>query len=141
MAASALVEFVIKWAEQNGQLPAKVQQDIDRLTRSGAGGGSSMDRLGEAFQRLERREPTQLLRRARMEIEGLVASAVGAEGPLGRLGASLALMGSGGATGLAAITGFAALGLEIKGVVDYTESLTGSFERLSALFAPAGAMG
>jgi hypothetical protein len=111
------------------------------LTRIGGATGTLTDRMGNAFQRLEAREPTMVLRRVRGEIEMLAASALGSTGPLGRLAASLAMFGIGSTTGLVAVAGLAAIGFEMKKIIDYSDGLDKNLLKLNTTLAGGGRAG
>jgi hypothetical protein len=102
----AVVEFLLKWSEQGGQLPDKVKRDLDRMGQGVGQATTITDRLGLAFTKLERNEPTQALRRVRGVVEELGLGAVGASGKLGQMGFALASLG-----GPAALTTVAGVGL------------------------------
>lgn len=138
----AVVEFLLKWSESGGQLPEKVKRDLDRMGQSGSQAGSITDRLGDAFTRLEKREPTMVLRRARVAMEDLGAEALDATGPLGRFAVSLASLAPGGTVGAGAIAGTVAIGFEIKKLIDLSgelEKQMGAATDSIAHFGGAGA--
>jgi hypothetical protein len=104
----------------------------------GAGGGgaaSSVDRLGTAFERFEQRGPTRIIRQASFAFESLAASAIGVEGPVGRVAATMLQFGIGGGVGLVAIGGFAAIGGAIKQTIDYADQLDASLRAMSTTLA------
>lgn len=133
----AVVEFLLKWSESGGQLPDKVKRDLDRMGQSTGQAVSITDRLGQAFTRLERRQPTMFIRQFSTTIDGLAQSALGATGPIGRLGASFISLGPGGIATTAAIAGLGLIGLaykqsakEANEYIDITEKAIDATRRL-----------
>jgi hypothetical protein len=114
----------------------RVQQELLNL-RAGATAtaGTLSEQLGQAFQRLERHEPTLVMRQLRGTIDDIAASAIGAHGPVGRLAVSLAGLAPGGALTLGVIGGLAAIGLEIKAIVGFTDALERSLFKANQQFA------
>lgn len=134
----AVVQFLIEYAEKGGNLPEKVKRDLDRMGQASTQAGTLTDRLGQAFSNLERREPTMVMRRARLALEELGASAIGAQGPLGRLAVSFASLGTGGGVGLVAIAGLAGIGFEIKTLVGLSDALEKSMTKATDAIASFG---
>ncbi len=91
--------------------------------------------LGGAFQRFERREPAMAVRDLRFAMNELAASATGLSPGLARIISTFAQLGIGGAIGIGAVAGVAAIGVEIKGIIDYTNSLDRNLEAINAKFA------
>lgn len=121
----ALVKIEFGVVNETGAANAakRVRQELLNLKDGAtATSGTLTDRLGAAFQRLERREPLLVMRQIRGAVDELALSAVGAAGPFGRLAFSLASLG-GGPILLGAIGGFAALALEVKTLVGFTDAL------------------
>lgn len=100
----------------NTALPelSKTEQAIVHLSSTAQSQVGGMSRFSAAFSRLEAREPSMALRQLRTNMEGLALSGIGAEGPVGRLGAALGLLGAGTGVGLVALGGIAAITLAIK---------------------------
>lgn len=131
------VELAVRWTEAGQNIPDKTVAGLQKI--KGAAGEAAPaigDRMSQAFARLEAREPTMVLRRARMAIEEMAMSAVGATGPLGRLGATMALMG--GPTTLGLVAGFAAVGLEVKSLLEFNDKLDKQLVGLNTKFATLG---
>ncbi len=105
------VSLALRWQESGADIPQRTATDLRNLEHAAAGArGELGDRLATAFARLEAREPTMALRRTALAIESLAGSALGATGPLARLGEVGLLLGAGTGTGLAIETGIAAIG-------------------------------
>ncbi len=119
----AVVEFLLKWSEQGGQLPEKVKRDLDRMGGSTRDAASITDRLGDAFGRLEKREPTMVLRRARTEVASLATSVIGARNPIAGLVTDFTLM-AGGAAAFGTAIGSAGLVLSIRAMVSPMAEMT-----------------
>ena len=131
----AVVEFLLQWSEQGGQLPEKVKRDLDRMGQSSSRATSITDKLGQALTRLERREPPLFMRQIRGAVDNLAASAIGATGPVGRLAVSLAGLAPGGALTLAGLGGLAVLGLEIKALVNVIADMEKGLRAANSEFA------
>lgn len=99
------------------------------------------DRLTAALGRMERSEPTRALRSTRTAVDELAASAAGLSPALSRVIANFAQMGIGGVTGLAAVGGIAAIGLEIKKIIDIVPELETKFRKMNEEFAKMGGPG
>ncbi len=100
-----------------------------------------ISRIDQAFARLERSQPTMALRSTRRAIDELAVAATGLHPALGRVLATFAEFGIGGTTGLAAVGGFAAIGLEIKYLINYAGALDEKLLKLNTTLAqgtPAG---
>ena len=123
-------------AGQNTAIPAlqRTGEEIAKVARGAGAGLSPLQRLGQATARHEAREPGLVLRQLRSGVEELAASAVGASGPVGRLGASLALLLPGGGLTLVGVGAFAAVGLGIKQVIDFSDQLDGTLAKLNQRF-------
>src|SRR5258706_10493717 len=94
------VELLLRWGEAGAEVPTRARASLAALQGvTDAGAVPAMDRLGKAFQMLEAREPTFLVRRAAFAVNALAAEAMGGTGPLGHLAASFARFGIGGAEG------------------------------------------
>src|SRR5260370_29603675 len=110
---------------------ARAARDGLKELETGAGATSTrFDQLGTAFQRFEAREPSMVVRRTALALEGLGASAVGAQGQLGRLGATFALF-----AGPEAAAGLAAAGLATAAYRVWTQDardLAGQHTKLAA---------
>ena len=131
----AVIEFLLQWSEKGGNLPDKVKRDLDRMGRSGHDASSVTDRLGLAFERLEKREPTFAVRRIRMAVEDLSTTAIGATGPLGRLAASFASLIPGGTWTLATIGGVAGLVVEFKKLIGQGDAIEATLLKANQGFA------
>ncbi len=131
------VDIVVRWSEAGQNIPEKTAAGL-RGIKAAAGEAAPAigDRMSQAFARLEAREPTMVLRRARFAIEELTASAIGSTGPVGRLGASIAMLG--GATATVAIAGFAGIALEVKGLLEFNDKLDKQLQGLNTKFATLG---
>jgi hypothetical protein len=89
-------------------------EEIARVAAGATGGLSPIQKLSKAMVLAEGREGSLVLRELRGAVTGLGAEALGASGPLGRLGVTLAEFGIGGGVGLAAVAGIAAIGYAWK---------------------------
>lgn len=138
MAGNAIVEFLLKWSEQGGQLPEKVKRDLDQMSRGGQQARSVVEELGAAFQRVEKNEPTLAVRRVRAAVEELAASAAGATGPMGRLIGTLGALGGGGALTLGVIAGIAGIAVEVKSLTDLAGKLEEAMTKASDAIAGLG---
>jgi len=131
------VDIAVRWTEAGQNIPAKVKTDLAGLkTAAGEAAPAIGDRMSQAFARLEAREPTMVLRRARLAMEELTVSAVGMTGPAGRLAASFAMLG--GATLTGAIAGAAGLAIEFKDLLEFSGKLDKQLEALNTKFATLG---
>jgi hypothetical protein len=131
------VSLAIRWAEAGGDVPARATASMRALEAAANSAAPALsDRLGGAFASLERREPTMVMRRSALALEALSASAVGASGPLGRVGASFALLG--GPEGIAALAAVAGAG---EGLRLLTRDATETAEAVSKLTEKLGAVG
>lgn len=138
-APESRVGINIDWGETGSGVVDKATKELQGLGGAGGEAGASLeDRLGQAFTHLEAREPTMVLRRARMAIEELGASALGVTGPVGRMGASLAMLAPGGALTLGAIGGLAGIGFEIKKIIDLSGEIDATLTRGAEGFAKMG---
>src|SRR2546422_11780119 len=87
------VDIAVRWAEAGQDIPAKTAAHLQNLKGAAAGASGEIgDRMTQAFVRLEAREPTMVLRRARLAVEELGASAIGVQGPMGRLAAAFRML-------------------------------------------------
>jgi hypothetical protein len=136
------VDLLVRWTEGGGDVPTRTATHLRNLKHAADEAAPSVgERMETAFQRLEAREPTMVLRRSAFALEALAASSVAASGPLGRLAATLPLLG--GAWGIAAVAAFAAVGLAIRALTsDMKEFVEGTLSPLggqlqTALLGPA----
>lgn len=136
------LELAIRWSERESHIPAQVAAHLRGLGQAATAAAPEIgDRMGQAFARLEAREPTMVLRRVRFAIEEMAASAIGATGPAGRLAGSLALLMPGGAVALGAVAGLAGIGVEIKSLVEYSGQLEEALQKVNTEFASLGGAG
>lgn len=138
--ASATFDKIGTSADHMGERLATMAGHMGDAAKRGLGPGADAighfgDRFENAFERLEKREPTLLLRRVQLAMEEMGASAVGVEGPMGRLIASMALMAPGSEIGFGIVAGLGAVAGEIHSVLDFTNSLDSALERLNMKFA------
>ncbi len=109
------VDLAVRWHEAGADVPTRTAVHLRNLKHAADDAAPSVgERMAQAFQRLEAREPTMVLRRSAFALEALAASSVAAQGPLGRLAATLPLLG--GAWGIVAVAAFAAVGAAIHAV-------------------------
>lgn len=94
-----------------------------RVVVQGNEAEAGLTRISGALGRLERGEPTMALRATRRAIDEMAIAATGLHPVLGRVASTLAEFGIGGAVGLGAVAGFAAIGLEIKTIIGFTDAL------------------
>jgi hypothetical protein len=99
---------------------------------------SHLARLDAALARFERSEPQRVIRSTAMAFEHMAASAIGVEGPLGRVASTLLMFGTGGAVGIAILGGLAAISLAMKVMAEdakkaaqETKKLTDELTKLS----------
>jgi hypothetical protein len=104
------LSIAVRWAEAGADVPARTAANLRLLDTAAGGSVSQVDRLGQAFTRLEAREPTMALRSTRFAIASLASEAIGATGPLAKLGEAALLLGAGTGTGLAIMGGLALIG-------------------------------
>lgn len=136
MPALVKIQYQSVGDDQATQTAKRVRQSlVDLHGTSEQTAGSLGDRLSKAFQSLEEREPTMAVRRLHLAIEDLAISATGATGPLGRIATTFASLGLGGAVGIATVAGFAAIGFEIKKILDFSGDLEKSLTKGSQGFA------
>lgn len=102
---------------------------------------AGIGRIDQAFARLERSGPTMALRSTRRAIDELANAATGLHPALGRVVSMMAEFGIGGAVGLGAVGGFAAIGLEIKSLISFSGELEKNLETLNTKFASLGGAG
>jgi hypothetical protein len=118
---------------------SRMRTHLQDLGRSADGAGTALtDRLGSAFQHLEQREPTMVIRRVRMAVEEMSASALGATGPMGRLLASFGLLIPGGALTIGVVAGLAGIALEIKKILDFSGQMDTALLKQNEGFARLG---
>jgi hypothetical protein len=110
-----------------------------RFEDTGAEAGAT--RVANALGRLERGEPTRALRLVRGAMDELATSAAGVHPALGRLASTLTMFGIGGAVGIAAVGGLAAIALEVKALLNIVPNLENSFKKLNDEFAKIGGPG
>lgn len=96
---------------------------------------AGVGRIEQAFGRLERNQPTMALRTTRRAIDELAVAATGLHPVMGRVLATFAEMGIGGAVGLGAVAGFAAIGLEIKTILEFADKLDKKLIQLNTTIA------
>src|SRR6266550_242010 len=106
-----------------------------RIVFQDTGAEAGANRVAAALGRLERGEPTRVLRQTRLAMDELAVAATGLNPVVGRLAATVAQFGIGGAIGIAAVGGFAAIGLEIKKILEFSGELDKSLLKLGASFA------
>lgn len=105
----ANVSISINWAETGTDIPEKAKKGLGELGGAAEKAGESVGgRLGSAFARLERREPTMAVRQLRVALDELILSTVGMTGPAGRLLATFAGLGLNGPLALISIGALAA---------------------------------
>src|SRR5947207_2220713 len=114
------VSLAVRWAESGADVPARTAASLRSLSAAASEASVGVgERMAQAFQRLEAREPTMAMRRTRLAIEELSVSALGIQGPMGRLASSFALLAPGGALTLGAVAGLAAIAVEVKDLITY----------------------
>lgn len=129
-----VAELIVHWREAGADIPERTKTHLKGLGRAAEEAAPSIgDRMGTAFERLERREPTMVLRRARLEMEMLALSSVGANSGIGRLAAGFALLG--GPWGIAAVAAFAAVGSAIHDVTEEAKGLDAATKSLTEIGA------
>ncbi len=101
---------------------------VDELSSPIGRAEAATNRLGLAFERLERREPTMVLRRSALAMESLAASSLGMAGPLGRLAATAPLLF--GTTGFLAVGVIGAVGGAFKALADHTAAFGAALDKL-----------
>src|SRR5256885_14059164 len=99
-----------------------------RIRFEDTGAEAGANRVAAALKRMERSEPTRALRLVRGEMENLAVSAAGLQPALGRGASALTSLGIGGAAGIAAVGGLAAIGLEVKALLNIVPSLEEKFK-------------
>jgi hypothetical protein len=114
--ADTEVALALQWSEAGAQIPADAQ--------------GKLERLGGALQRLEAREPTMALRQTRFAIASLAAEAVGATGPLAKLGEVALLLGAGTTTGLVIMGGIAAVAAGYKAITSEAREAAAETKKL-----------
>src|SRR5437899_1487228 len=112
-----------------------------RVVVEGGEAEAGLGRINTAMAWLERSEPTMALRSTRRAIDELATAATGLHPALGRLVSTFAEFGVGGAVGLGAVAGFAAIGLEIKSLISLSSELDQTLVKLDASFAHLGGAG
>jgi hypothetical protein len=123
------LSIAVRWAESGADVPTRTTASLRTLHAAAGDASASIgDRLGTAFSRLEAREPTMVLRRSALAMEALGASAIGVEGPLGRLALTLPLLF--GPAGLLAIGVLAAAGGAMKALADHTAAFAAEMDKL-----------
>lgn len=131
------VDVAVRWSEAGQEIPAKTAAQLKGLGQAAAGAGVEIgDRLSTAFARLEARSPAMMMRRISMAVEELGASAIGAQGPWGRL-----LMAFGGLSNLGIVASVAAIGLEVKTLTEYAGELERTLVKVNTEFAGLGGAG
>jgi hypothetical protein len=133
------LSLAVRWAESGAEVPARTTANLRALEAAAGGTSSSIgDRMGTAFQRLEAREPTMVLRRVRGEIEMLGAQAIGSTGQLGRLATSLALLIPGGTMTMGAVAGVGLITAEVVSLANEADRLEKRMIGATAEFAKMG---
>ena len=129
----ALIKVEFQTVGEGGAVGAtqRVRNELLNLrTGATATAGTLTEKLGGAFARLERREPTLVMRQLRHVVDDVAASAIGATGPVGRLAVSLGGLVGGPATfGITA--GIAAIGLGMKAILAPTTAATAALDKFS----------
>src|SRR6266516_4784190 len=98
------------------------------------GAEAGADRIGRAFERMERSAPTRALRQLRFGLDELVASAAGLHPALGRVASAL---GSLSGLGVPVVGALALIGLEMKSLIGQAGALEQKLVKLD-LAAAAG---
>lgn len=131
------VDVAVRWSEAGQEIPAKTAAQLKGIGQAAAGAGVEIgDRLSTAFARMEARSPAMMMRRISMAVEELGASAIGAQGPWGRL-----LMAVGGLSNLGVVASVAAIGLEVKTLTEYAGELERTLVKVNTEFAGLGGAG
>ena len=130
----ALIKVEFQTVNEAGAAGAaqRVRRELLSL-RDGASStaGTLTERLGTAFQRLERREPTLVMRQLRGAVDDMAASAIGASGPVGRLAVSLVGLAPGGAITFGAVGGIAGVVFGMKAILAPTTAATDALNKFS----------
>lgn len=130
------IDLVVRWGETGQHVPAKTKAGLEGIKAAAGDAAPAIgDRMATAFARLEAREPTMVLRRTRMAVEELTASALGAHGMVGRLAGSFALLIPGGAVTMGAVGGLALIGVEIKTIIEFADLLEKKLFQLNTTIA------
>lgn len=106
-----------------------------RIVFQDTGAESGVNRVAKALQRLERNEPNLALRQTRVAMEELAAQATGLDPRLSRIASTLSMFGIGGAIGIAAVGGFAAIALEVKTLIGLSDELDKKLLKLNTSIA------
>src|SRR2546425_1061175 len=112
-----------------------------RIVLQGDEAVAGADRVSQALGRMERSEPTRALRQTRTAIDELANAATGLNPALGRVVSTLAQFSIGGAVGLGVVGGLAAIGVEIKSLLNTVPNLERAFGKLNDEFAHMGGPG
>lgn len=135
-ADSTNVELLIKWAETGTDIPDRVRKAIlDLKGAADQAHGSIGDRLGQAFSRLEKREPMMAVRQLRHAMDELLVASTGLHGPLGRIVATFSTLGLNGPLALG-VVGIAAAFAEMgRSTVAWTNEMDASLAKLNTTVA------